>query len=416
MNHAIKSFPSQFYKPPVSKKNRDRSETQIFNMERYRTLSKMLKTQAKTNSSNSRELPHNQYSSSKANKKNNNLFSLYDSVSNEKPHDLQKVLKSKNKKTQFKEDSANNLKNSLPLSSHDPNSFMTEKNNQDELENIMKSSLFLKPDKNSIIEQSINESSYRILPPHSYTKSPQRNSYRSKQNFQKINSKISKKTMLKNKSLSKIEIEGVSKSKLNKQKSIDLYNQSSFHSSQQNYDFEDQLNIYQTAFKTYNKDYSGKKNRNTNRKNNFKNEKVIKPKKYTSRLKSNEKIIAKSPSKNISIKQKPKSRSIEPKKQKTNNNKKKSKEKTNIFMKSRSRSMSSASDVSANRSKSLNKTNSELRKSGSFLHEDHHINKVIHGYKIYKFIGEGSYAKVYKALHMNTKTPVAIKGIFYLFY
>ena len=84
----------------------------------------------------------------------------------------------------------------------------------------------------------------------------------------------------------------------------------------------------------------------------------------------------------------------------------------NLFMKSRSRSMSSTSDVSPNRSRSLNKTNSELKKSGSFIEADQHVGKVIYGYRIQEPLGEGAYARVYRALHASTKTPVAIKGIF----
>lgn len=108
-----------------------------------------------------------------------------------------------------------------------------------------------------------------------------------------------------------------------------------------------------------------------------------------------------------------KSRSNEPKKQKKQPHRiaSKKRKKTNLFMKSRSRSMSSTSDVSPNRSRSLNKTNSELKKSGSFIEIDQHLGKVIYGYQIQEPLGEGAYAKVYRALHVNTKTPVAIKGM-----
>jgi hypothetical protein len=62
----------------------------------------------------------------------------------------------------------------------------------------------------------------------------------------------------------------------------------------------------------------------------------------------------------------------------------------------------------------LNKTNSELKKSGSFIEADIHLGKVLYGYRILEPLGEGAYARVYKAVYMGTGTPVAIKGKFFL--
>ena len=43
---------------------------------------------------------------------------------------------------------------------------------------------------------------------------------------------------------------------------------------------------------------------------------------------------------------------------------------------------------------------------------DQHMGKGIYGYRIQEPLGEGAYAKVYRALHVSTKTPVAVKGNF----
>jgi hypothetical protein len=296
------------------------------------------------------------------------------------------------------------------------------------LENVMKSSSFLRKD------NSLSNSGFQNTPKKSkyfqvQSRSPERLSVK-RTRLKKSGSKsgLGTKMMGKQQMLQRNKM-------FEMQKNVDLYQKSKRTRSPEEVSVMEAVNIYGKAFLTMNSVNSSKnhsrgsyksgmgsrdgKSKILTSSSNLKNltSKNSRPKRVQ---KTRESYRVSSPKQNtrksqdiINIpKSKAKSRSNEPKKYKKLPNRiaSKKRRKTNLFMKSRSRSMSSTSDVSPNRSRSLNKTNSELKKSGSFLEIDQHLGKVIYGYQIQEPLGEGAYAKVYRALHVNTKTPVAIKG------
>jgi hypothetical protein len=299
------------------------------------------------------------------------------------------------------------------------------------LENVMKSSSFLRKD------NSLNNSGFQNTPKKSkyfnvHSRSPDRLSIkasriRKSESKPKINEqKLAKQKMLQRNKMFEM------------QKNVDLYKKLKTRSPEE-ISVVDAVNIYGKAFYTMNSVNSSKNNSRGSFKSGFgsrdrkqkiltssSNLKILTSKNRKSKrtpktresykVRSPKKISKKSQDRINFPKSKAKSRSNEPNKRKKQPQKitSKKRRKTNLFMKSRSRSMSSTSDVSPNRSRSLNKTNSELKKSGSFIEIDQHIGTVTYGYQIQESLGEGAYAKVYKALHINTKTPVAIKGKFRL--
>lgn len=207
------------------------------------------------------------------------------------------------------------------------------------------------------------------------------------------------------------------------EQNIDLYRKAKQRRSPESVSVLEAVNIYGKAFHTMNNHPSSKyDSRNSHKSTSGSRDekgKRTQPKLHVQHERSiqRESHRVRSPKRRAiqempAPKSKAKSRSNEPKKQRltsqlTGTARRK---KVNVFMKSRSRSMSSTSDVSPQRSRSLNKTNSELKKSGSFIDADQHVGRIIYGYRIEEPVGEGAYARVYRALHVNTKTPVAVKG------
>lgn len=292
------------------------------------------------------------------------------------------------------------------------------------LESIMKSSTYLRKD------NSLSSSGIRGTPSKPKSKFAQQS--KSPEKLLKRESKLPKSgSKLAGRKLGRGRKSRKQLSEL--QKNIDLYQQAKKTRSPETVSVMDAVNIYGKAFLTMNHHRSSKHDsRNSHGSGSNSRDGEFKRMSQASQLKAMQAKARKqeparargshrvrSPRRGQLgqkpehvIKSKAKSRSNEPKKQKRNLQEMASskRRKVNLFMKSRSRSMSSTSDVSPNRSRSLNKTNSELKKSGSFVEVDQHMGKVIYGYQIQEPLGEGSYARVYRALHVNTKTPVAIKG------
>lgn len=311
-----------------------------------------------------------------------------------------------------------------------------------DLENVMNSSVFLRKEnslKNSEFQGTPSKSNSKIYQP--YSRSPDRVFAKKKKRL--LNSDSKGSFHHKNLKANGQSRQGGSyqnkkntkrKNVFDTQNDVDLYNGVKRTKSPESVSVLDAMNIYGKVFYTMNNVKSSKATRQNSIKtgsgsgsreskaskftggSNPKNSKLKKQslgKRFTQESKSRVTRMKshKSPKREEIRyhKHKPKSRSNEPKKHRKAE--KKIKKKGLIkFKGSHSRSMSSPSDVSQNRSKSLNKTNSELKKSGSFIEADQHIGKVKSGYKFQKLLGEGAYAKVYEALHMFTKTPVAIKS------
>lgn len=296
-----------------------------------------------------------------------------------------------------------------------------------QLESIMKSSTYLRKD------NSLSSSGIRVTPSKTKSKFVQQS-----KSPEKLSSKERRLRKSETKSGEQSRKFGRSRQSRRQitdlQKNIDLYQQAKKTRSPETVSVLDAVNIYGKAFMTMNQHKSSKydsrnshgsgsgsrdeKFKQISQANQLKAMNIKSRKQETGKQRGSHRI--RSPRRGqlgfmqqeMLTKSKAKSRSNEPKKQRQNlpkmaNTKRR---KTNLFMKSRSRSMSSTSDVSPNRSRSLNKTNSELKKSGSFIEVDQHVGTVIYGYKIQEPLGEGAYARVYRALHVNTKTPVAIKG------
>lgn len=426
-----------------STKQKRSSEKTNLNLDRYQTLSQMMKRQTKSKNQKSKDTQIRRSNNQKSFQDKEQRFSLYTSLTESQYKD-NSCLMNRNLRHKERVSSTGLWKtpnNKLSKDNKNNSSLIESIENKIDfrLETVMKSSSFLKSNV-SLNESGINQNQ----PKYKFSRSKSPNNKQNNLFGLKMRESVKMigPTSVKWKKTSKLKFsEKKDKSKVNRKrifsgvKSIDLYNKPQGRKKSQNKKTAlDSLNIYQNRiFRTYNPDNhhsrkhieevtpvnSNIKKRSTFKKNtNYEaRSKLVQksksfskktfPHKRQSRLKSPVKNIKKSPSKKdkqLIQKKKPKSKSIEA------NKKKKRVRKINMFMKSRSRSMSSASDISANRSKSLNKTNSEFRKSGSFINEDQHAYKVIYGYKIFKSIGEGAYAIVYKALHVETKTPVAIKG------
>lgn len=311
-----------------------------------------------------------------------------------------------------------------------------------DLENVMNSSVFLRKGdslKNSGFQGTPSKSNFKIY--QQYSRSPDMVFVKKKKRL--LNSDSKESFNEKNLGGNGSKRQGGSyqnkksikrKNVFDNQNDVDIYNGIKRTRSPESVSVLDAMNIYGKVFYTMNNVKSSKPTRRNSIKtgsgsgsreskaskftggSNPKNSKIKKNsmnKRYNQDIKIRPTRIKshKSP-KREEIRYpnpKPKSRSNEPKKHRKTV-RKLNKKGMIKFKGSHSRSMSSPSDVSQNRSKSLNKTNSELKKSGSFIEADQHVGKVKSGYKFQKLLGEGAYAKVYQALHMSTKTPVAIKS------